>query len=94
MFLVFKTTHLPSNQYDLQVPLPCWGNYTFRLIAYNRIGASEPSLVSQSMCSTETCRPKSNPTGVRASTTQTLPLLIEWDVSDREESRNRGSLFE
>ena len=85
--VVFKTTHLPSNQYDLQVPLSCWGNYTFRLIAYNRIGASEASLVSQPMCSTETCRPKTNPSGVRAATTQTSPLIIEWDVSARGESR-------
>ncbi len=80
MFLVFKTTHLPSNQYDLNVILSCWANYTFRIIAYNRVGASDPSPISESMCTTSPCQPKTNPVGVRASTTQSIPLLIEWEV--------------
>jgi hypothetical protein len=78
--VVFKTTHLPSNQYDLRVLLSCWANYTFRVIAYNRIGSSDPSPVSGSMCTTSTCQPKTNPVDVKASTTQSAPLLIEWDV--------------
>ncbi|CAF1002499.1 unnamed protein product [Adineta ricciae] len=76
---IFRTTRLPSNQYDLRVTLSCWANYTFRVIAYNRVGASDPSAISESMCSTATCRPRSNPVGVRAYTTQFVPLLIEWD---------------
>ncbi|CAF0853285.1 unnamed protein product [Adineta steineri] len=75
----FKTTHLPSNQYNLLVSLSCWANYTFRVIAYNRVGASDPSPISESMCTTTTCRPKTNPLGVKASATQSSPLLIEWD---------------
>lgn len=78
--LVFRTTRLPSNQYDLRVSLSCWANYTFRVIAYNRIGASDPSPISEFMCTTTTCRPRSNPVGVKAYTTQFIPLLIEWDV--------------
>ena len=81
--LVSKITHLPSNQYDLSVSLSCWANYTFRVIAYNRFGASDPSPVSVSMCSTSPCQPKINPMGVRASTTQSNPLVIEWDVRIR-----------
>lgn len=77
---MFKTTHLPSNQYDLLVSLSCWANYTFRVIAYNLVGPSDPSPVSLSMCTTKTCRPKANPAGVKTSSTQTVPLLIEWDV--------------
>ncbi|UJR16314.1 hypothetical protein I4U23_003220 [Adineta vaga] len=77
--MIFRTTRLPSNQYDLRVTLSCWANYTFRVIAYNRVGASDPSAISESMCSTTTCRPRSNPVGVRAYTTQFIPLLIEWD---------------
>jgi len=84
LFLVFRTTHLPSNQYDLRVSLSCWANYTFRVIAYNRVGASDPSPISESMCSTTTCRPRANPVGVRAYTTQFIPLLIEWDVRKKE----------
>jgi hypothetical protein len=82
-FLVYRTTRLPSNQYDLRVTLSCWANYTFRVIAFNRVGASDPSPISESMCSTSTCRPRSNPVGVRAYTTQFIPLLIEWDVRKR-----------
>lgn len=80
-FLVFNTTHLPSNQNNLNVLLSCWANYTFRIIAYNRVGASDPSPISASMCTTKTCRPKTNPVNVKASTTLAVPLLIEWDVS-------------
>lgn len=60
--------------------LSCWANYTYRIIAYNRIGASDPSPISSSICSTSTCRPKINPTGVKTSTIQNAPLIIEWDV--------------
>ena len=81
---VFRTTRLPSNQYDLRVTLSCWANYTFRVIAYNRVGASDPSPVSESMCTTGTCRPKTNPIGVKASTTQYAPLLIQWDVRQKK----------
>ncbi|CAF2121861.1 unnamed protein product [Rotaria magnacalcarata] len=77
--IIDRTTRLPSNQYDLRVTLSCWANYTFRIIAYNRIGASDPSAISESMCTTTTCRPRSNPVGVKAFTTQFIPLLIEWD---------------
>ncbi|CAF1215999.1 unnamed protein product [Adineta ricciae] len=76
---IFKTTHLPANQNDLRVALACWTNYTFRIIAYNRIGASDPSPISESMCSTKACRPKTNPEQVKASATQSSPLLIEWE---------------
>ena len=50
-----------------------------RVIAYNRVGASDPSPISEFMCATTTCRPRTNPVGVRAYTTQFFPLLIEWD---------------
>ncbi|CAF4028111.1 unnamed protein product [Rotaria sordida] len=76
---IFNTTNIPSNQNDLRVSLSCWANYTFRIIAYNRVGASDASPISESMCTTKTCRPKTNPIGVKASTTQSVPLLIEWD---------------
>ncbi|CAF4169795.1 unnamed protein product [Rotaria sp. Silwood2] len=76
---IFNTTHIPSNQNDLRVSLSCWANYTFRVIAYNRVGASDSSPISESMCTTKTCRPKTNPIGIKASTTQSIPLLIEWD---------------
>lgn len=78
--LAFKTTHLPPNQNDLRVSLSCSANYTFRVIAYNQIGASDPSPISKSMCSTSTCRPETNPSSVKASMTQSKPLVIEWDV--------------
>ena len=60
--------------------LSCWSNYSFRVIAYNRIGASDPSPMSKLKCTTTTCRPESNPIGVRAYTTPFAPLFIEWDV--------------
>jgi len=80
LFSAIKTKHLPANQNDLRVVLSCWTNYTFRVIAYNHIGASDPSPVYQSVCTTSTCQPKYNPTNVRALTSQTQPLIIEWEV--------------
>ena len=47
------------------------------------MGASDPSPVSESMCATTTCRPMMNPVDVRASATQSVPLLIQWDVRIR-----------
>ncbi|CAF0900446.1 unnamed protein product, partial [Didymodactylos carnosus] len=76
---VFRTTHLPSNQNDIRVSLSCWANYTFRVIAYNRVGASNPSPISETMCTTTTCRPQRNPVGVKSYTTQFSFLTIEWD---------------
>ncbi|CAF4209111.1 unnamed protein product [Rotaria socialis] len=77
--LAFNTTHIPSSQNDLRVSLSCWANYTFRVIAYNRIGASEASPTSEPLCTTKTCRPKTNPEGIKSSTAQSALLLIEWE---------------
>jgi hypothetical protein len=35
------------------------------------------------MCTTNTCRPKTNPVDVKASATQSVPLLIEWEVRNK-----------
>ncbi|CAF4950122.1 unnamed protein product, partial [Rotaria magnacalcarata] len=72
-------THIPSSQNDLSASLSCWANYTFRVIAYNRIGASDASPISEPLCTTRTCRPKTNPEGVKSSTAQSALLLIEWE---------------
>uniref|UniRef100_A0A2C9KWE9 Neuroglian n=1 Tax=Biomphalaria glabrata TaxID=6526 RepID=A0A2C9KWE9_BIOGL len=53
-------------------------NYTFRLIAYNKIGASDPSAPTPSVCSTKPDRPYSHPQNLRTLGHQYGKLYIEW----------------
>lgn len=63
------------------VSLSPWVNYTFRVIAYNKIGESDPSFPTPQVCMTSVERPSSHPQNLR--TIGDLPnfLHIEWTVS-------------
>ncbi|KAL7668919.1 hypothetical protein ACOME3_009601 [Neoechinorhynchus agilis] len=74
----YETSHIPSSQTDLKVNLTCWANITFRVIAYNRHGASEPSSPSETMCTTAPCAPKRHPENVKSTGHITAGLRITW----------------
>ncbi len=57
-----------------------WANYTFRVIAKNRIGPSLPSKHSQ-VCKTDEDLPYRNPAGVEAQGREPTNLVISWSVS-------------
>ncbi|KAI8742888.1 neuroglian-like isoform X4, partial [Biomphalaria glabrata] len=53
-------------------------NYTFRLIAYNKIGASDPSAPTPTVCSTKPDRPYIHPQNLRTLGHRYGKLYIEW----------------
>jgi len=64
-----------------QVPMSPWSNYTFRVIARNKIGPSLPSLHSD-VCTTPPDVPYRNPDGVEGRGTAPDNLEIRWTVSN------------
>lgn len=58
-----------------------WANYTFRVIAINKIGKSLPSANSQS-CSTESEVPHKNPDDVKGEGDRPDNLVITWTVNN------------
>ncbi|XP_054168536.1 neuroglian-like isoform X2 [Oppia nitens] len=84
----FNTSFSPDNWEDAFVNIPApdtkfkvamspWANYTFRVIARNKIGSSEPS-GSSAMCSTQEEVPHRNPENVVGRGTAPDNLLIRW----------------
>lgn len=64
----------------LQVPMSPWANYTFRIVAWNKIGQSTPSPHSD-MCTTQPEVPHKNPDNVIGEGDQPDNLVIKWTVS-------------
>ena len=67
-----KTTH---------INLSPWGTYSFRILANNDVGFSEPSLPTKTQCTTPPERPGSNPKNGRTLTYTKGKLIISWTVS-------------
>ncbi|XP_059166690.1 neuroglian-like isoform X2 [Physella acuta] len=53
-------------------------NYTFRVIAYNKIGPSVPSFPTSNICSTKPARPLFSPRNLRTVGHRVGKLYIEW----------------
>lgn len=72
-------TQFPSkNPLKFTIPMILrWTNYTFRVIAHNRLGSSPPSAPTQ-VCTSESDGPYENPQGVRAEGTTPTNMVISW----------------
>ncbi|EDW07901.2 neuroglian isoform X1 [Drosophila mojavensis] len=68
---------VPSTDFSFVVQMSPWANYTFRVIAYNKIGPSEPSGHSD-MCTTQPDVPYKNPDNVVGQGTEPNNLVISW----------------
>lgn len=74
-----KTVNYAENTATIDL-LP-WANYTFRVIATNKIGASTPSVQTSKVCTTNPQRPSRNPQNLRSVGDKYGTLKIEWIVS-------------
>ena len=76
---VFAAT---ANQSDntMTLSLKPGVSYSFRLLATNKIGISDPSKPS-AVCTTDTAKPYKNPDNVRGLGDKPNYLVIEWTVS-------------
>lgn len=75
------SSDIPASNQTYTVPMNPWTNYTFRVIATNKIGKSVPSLHSR-VCSSQPDVPYDNPENVEAFGTEPTNLVISWIVSD------------
>lgn len=70
-----------STQNTANIELISWANYTFRVIATNKIGQSFPSSHTKKVCRIYHDRPMKNPANVRSIGNKRGYLVIEWTVS-------------
>ena len=73
-----------STQNTANIELRSWANYTFRVIASNKIGQSFPSAHTSKVCRIYPDRPERNPANVRSIGNRKGYLIVEWTVSGSE----------
>ncbi|CAD5115432.1 DgyrCDS4407 [Dimorphilus gyrociliatus] len=71
-------TNISQTQDNIKVFLSPWSNYTFRVLARNKIGISEPSMHSREMCFIEEDIPDKNPDNVLGEGDAPRNLIIFW----------------
>lgn len=72
--------NVPATEQTYSVAMSPWANYTFRVVARNKIGLSVPSEHSE-ICTTQPDVPYKNPDNVEGKGTQPNNLVITWTVS-------------
>lgn len=68
---------VPATDFTYTVAMSPWANYTFRVIAFNKIGPSLPSGHSD-VCTTQPDVPYKNPDNVEGKGTEPNNLIISW----------------
>ncbi|KAL3290227.1 hypothetical protein HHI36_023584 [Cryptolaemus montrouzieri] len=71
------SAEIPAAEMSFTIPLSPWANYTFRVIAQNKIGKSQPSGHSD-VCSTPPEVPQKNPDNVKGEGDRPDNLVITW----------------
>nr|CAD7455359.1 unnamed protein product [Timema tahoe] len=71
--------NVPATDMTYTVGMSPWANYTFRVIALNKIGPSTPSPHS-AVCTTQPDVPSKNPDNVQGKGTEPTNLVITWTV--------------
>lgn len=68
---------VPSTDFSYTIPMSPWANYTYRVIAVNKVGHSSPSEHSES-CTTQIDVPFKNPDNVEGKGTEPNNLVVSW----------------
>ena len=73
-------SNVSQNERNIFVDLSPWGNYTFRVLARNKIGMSYPSEHTTTVCRTIQDHPFKNPENVIAEGDLPDNLVVFWTV--------------
>lgn len=84
--------NVPASDPRFTLSLAPWLNYTFRVIARNKIGQSLPSEPS-STCTSDKATPFTNPTDVKGKGTTPNNLVISWTAMDRKQHNAPGFFY-
>uniref|UniRef100_A0A8C7ZQR8 Neural cell adhesion molecule L1 n=1 Tax=Oryzias sinensis TaxID=183150 RepID=A0A8C7ZQR8_9TELE len=82
-------THVPGTKTSAHLKLSPHVHYTFRVLALNDVGWSQPSNPSQ-MYKTDPAAPDENPTGVHGLGTEPNNLIISWKPLTKLQSNGPG----
>uniref|UniRef100_A0A3P9J6L5 Neural cell adhesion molecule L1 n=1 Tax=Oryzias latipes TaxID=8090 RepID=A0A3P9J6L5_ORYLA len=82
-------THVPGTKTSAHLKLSPHVHYTFRVLALNDVGWSQPSNPSQ-MYKTDPAAPDENPTGVQGLGTEPNNLIISWKPLTKLQSNGPG----
>ncbi|CAH1783568.1 unnamed protein product [Owenia fusiformis] len=77
----------------VKISLSPYVNYTFRVIAENGIGLSEPSDPTGSVCKTPAANPEKNPQNVRDESKKPGEFFIKWDTMAKMDHNGPGFYY-
>ncbi|XP_063707327.1 neuroglian isoform X2 [Culicoides brevitarsis] len=80
---------VPSTDFSYTISMSPWANYTFRVLAWNKVGPSKPSAHS-GFCTTQPDVPYKNPDNVEGKGTQPNNLVIKWSPMPEIEHNAEG----
>lgn len=86
----FKATTVPADVTEATVQTSPFANYTFRVVAQNREGESQPSQPTLRVCMTNPDTPYKNPRHVHTDRSKPGFLIVKWDPMPEIEQNGPG----
>jgi len=87
------STNISQTSRDITIDLSPWGNYTFRVLARNKIGLSPPSEHTRNVCRTDQDLPEKNPENVIGEGDEPNNLVIYWTPMPQIEWNGDGFYY-